>query len=214
VESDFTFYSKVSAGELGLSDSEGVKRCSRCKQNKPRAAFASNKAMRDGLQAYCRECSAEYYRQRQEACGRKPRPKVDAPAGHKYCQRCGEVKPHSEWDRNRTASDGLSTRCKACRAVEGRARHLRRNYGMTEAERDEMVASQMGLCAICLKAPAVHVDHCHKTGRVRGVLCFNCNSAIGKLEDDPDVGRRAVAYLEGKSWKPILVASGVYQLPS
>ncbi|MFF3908865.1 endonuclease VII domain-containing protein [Streptomyces sp. NPDC001848] len=82
------------------------------------------------------------------------------------------------------------------------------------AERDEMVASQMGLCVICLKAPAVHVDHCHKTGKVRGVLCFNCNSAIGKLDDDPDIGRRAVAYLEGKTWKPILVAPGVYQLPS
>ncbi|MGW3290764.1 endonuclease VII domain-containing protein [Streptomyces sp. NPDC001002] len=77
-----------------------------------------------------------------------------------------------------------------------------------------MVASQMGLCGICLKAPAVHVDHCHKTGRVRGVLCFNCNSAIGKLGDDPDAVRRAAVYLEGIAWKPTLVAPGVYQLPS
>ncbi|MFI8827108.1 endonuclease VII domain-containing protein [Streptomyces sp. NPDC053431] len=60
-----------------------------------------------------------------------------------------------------------------------------------------MIASQRGLCAICPAAPAVHVDHCHGTGRVRGVLCFNCNSAIGKLGDDPDRIRRAVAYLEG-----------------
>ncbi|MGY0063302.1 endonuclease VII domain-containing protein [Streptomyces sp. LZ34] len=197
-----------------MSDSEGVKRCSRCKQYKPRAAFASNKVVRDGLQAYCRECSAAYYRKRQDARGRKPRPRVAAPEGHKYCQRCGEIKPHSEWDRNRTASDCLSTACKACRAIEGRARHLMRQYGITEAERDEMVASQMGLCVICLKAPAIHVDHCHKTGKVRGVLCFNCNSAIGKLGDDPDIGRRAVAYLEGNAWKPTLVTLGVYQLPS
>jgi len=63
-------------------------------------------------------------------------------------------------------------------------------------------------------ASAVHVDHCHETGRVRGVLCFNCNSAIGKLGDDPDAVRRAAAYLEGSSWKPTLVAPGVYQLPS
>jgi len=61
---------------------------------------------------------------------------------------------------------------------------------------------------------AVHVDHCHQTGRVRGVLCFNCNSAIGKLGDDPDAVRRAAAYLEGSSWKPTLVAPGVCQLPS
>ncbi|GGU95119.1 hypothetical protein GCM10010260_33080 [Streptomyces filipinensis] len=60
----------------------------------------------------------------------------------------------------------------------------------------------------------MHVDHCHKTGRVRGVLCFNCNSAIGKLGDNPGPVCRAAAYLEGNSWKPILVAPGVYQLPS
>ncbi|MFG2956956.1 endonuclease domain-containing protein [Streptomyces sp. NPDC048291] len=77
-----------------------------------------------------------------------------------------------------------------------------------------MVASQYGICAICLSAPPVHVDHCHKTGRVRGVLCFNCNSAIGKLRDDPDAARRAAAYPEGNLWKPTLVAPGVYQLPS
>ncbi|MGW1805885.1 endonuclease VII domain-containing protein [Streptomyces sp. NPDC002078] len=77
-----------------------------------------------------------------------------------------------------------------------------------------MIASQRGLCAICLAAPAVHVDHCHNTGRVRGVLCFNCNSGLGLLRDDPDAVRRAAAYLEGNSWKPILVAPGVYQLPS
>ncbi|MFE9249286.1 endonuclease domain-containing protein [Streptomyces sp. NPDC007088] len=62
--------------------------------------------------------------------------------------------------------------------------------------------------------PAVHVDHRHKTGRVRDVPCFNCNSAIGTLGDDPDTVRRAAAYLEGNPWKPTLVAPGVYQLPS
>ncbi|KOV22118.1 endonuclease VII [Streptomyces sp. XY152] len=191
-----------------------VKRCSRCRQSKPRAAFASDKAMKDGLQAYCRECSAAYCRQRQDACGRKPRPRAAAPEGHEYCRRCEKTKPHSEWDRNRTASDGLSKACKACRAIEGRARHLKRHYGLAEAGRDAMVDSRMGLCVICPKAPAIHVDHCHKTGKVRGVLCFNCNSAIGKLGDDPDAVRRAAAYLEGTSWKPTLVAPGVYRLPS
>ncbi|MGJ5988398.1 endonuclease VII domain-containing protein [Streptomyces acidiscabies] len=139
---------------------------------------------------------------------------MKTPPGHKYCRACGEIKPHAQWDRNRTASDGLSTRCKACRAIEGRQGHLKRSYGITEAQRDEMIAGQKGLCVICLKAPAVHVDHCHETGRVRGVLCFNCNSAIGKLGDDPDAVRRAASYLEGISWKPTLVAPGVYQLPS
>ncbi|TGA93187.1 hypothetical protein E2651_35965 [Streptomyces sp. MZ04] len=105
----------------------------------------------------------------------------------------------------------------ACRRLVGSAWRntaLRTTGAVRKAERDEMVDSQMGICVICLNAPAVHVDHCHETGRVRGVLCFNCNSAIGKLGDDPDTLRRAVTYLEGNAWKPTLVAPGVYQLPS
>ncbi|MER5661519.1 endonuclease VII domain-containing protein [Streptomyces mirabilis] len=201
-----------------MAGEQGVKRCTGCERALPTASFAADRNRRDGLQVRCRECVAEYsaahYRRRREAIGKSVRQRVDVPPGHKLCRTCGEIKPHSEWHRNATASDGLSTRCKACRAIQGREGHLKRHYGMTEAERDEMVASQMGLCVICLKAPAVHVDHCHETGRVRGVLCFNCNSAIGKLGDDPDAVRRAAAYLEGSPWKPTLVAPGVYRLPS
>ncbi|MFB7657644.1 MULTISPECIES: endonuclease VII domain-containing protein [unclassified Streptomyces] len=197
-----------------MSDEREVRKCSRCQESKPRTAFASNKSTRDGLQAYCRECSAEYYRQRQAAKGRAVREKVPVPPGHKHCRGCGEVKPHSEWHRKTSAPDGLASRCKACKAATDPAGHLRRKYGLTEAERDEMVASQAGVCVICLKAPAVQVDHCHKTGRVRGVLCFNCNSGLGLLRDDPDVMNRAADYLEGNAWKPTLVAPGVYQLPS
>lgn len=85
---------------------------------------------------------------------------------------------------------------------------------MTGARRDEVISSRTGIRVIGPSAPAAHVDHCHETGRVRGVLCFNCNSAIGKLGDDPDTLRRATAYLEGNAWKPTLVAPGVYRLPS
>lgn len=201
-----------------MAGEQGVKRCTGCERALPTASFAADRNRRDGLQVRCRECVAEYsaahYRRRREAIGKSVRQRVDVPPGHKLCRTCGEIKPHGEWHRNATASDGLSTRCKACRAIQGREGHLKRHYGMTEAERDEMIASQMGLCVICLKAPAVHVDHCHETGRVRGVLCFNCNSAIGKLGDDPDAVRRAAAYLEGSPWKPTLVAPGVYRLPS
>ncbi|MGW0625110.1 endonuclease VII domain-containing protein [Streptomyces sp. NPDC002758] len=170
--------------------------------------------MPDGLQAYCRECSAEYYRQRQEAKGKKVRDKVFVPSGHKRCPQCGEVKPHAEWERNKSSSDGWASYCRECRAERNRVSYFKRKYGLTEAERDAMIASQMGLCAICLSAPAVHVDHCHKTGRVRVVLCFNCNSGLGLLRDDPETVSRAADYLEGNAWKPTLVAPGVYQLPS
>ncbi|WP_406461619.1 endonuclease VII domain-containing protein [Streptomyces sp. NBC_01622] len=197
-----------------MSELANGRGCPRCSRILPRAAFAKNKAMRDGLQAYCRECSAEYYRRRQEAKGKTVRAKVPVPRGHKRCPRCGEIKAHSEWEPNATTSDGYASYCKACRADRNQQSYFKRKYGITLAERDEMIASQMGLRAICLKAPAVHVDHCHQTGRVRGVLCFNCNSGIGLLRDDPAAAYRAADYLEGNAWKPTLVAPGVYQLPS
>ncbi|MFH9826107.1 endonuclease VII domain-containing protein [Streptomyces bobili] len=190
------------------------RRCPRCKRQLPRTAFAGNKSMADGLQAYCRECSAEYYRQRQEAKGRKVRAKVSVPPGHKRCPQCSEVKPHSDWERNKSTSDGRASYCRACRAERSRASYFMRKYGLTEGEVGEMIASQMGVCCICLAAPATQVDHCHQTGRVRGVLCFNCNSGLGLLRDDPAAAYRAADYLEGNAWKPTLVAPGVYQLPS
>ncbi|MDX3644289.1 endonuclease VII domain-containing protein [Streptomyces sp. MB09-02B] len=197
---------------------EAEKRCSGCRRALPATSFAKDKNRSDGLQVRCRECVAEYgaahYRRRREAMGKPVREKVDVPAGHKLCRTCGEIKPHDEWHRNATASDGLSTRCKACRAVQSRQGHLKREYGITEAERDELIASQGGVCCICLAALPAHVDHCHETGRVRGVLCFSCNAALGQFKDRPDVMRRAATYVEGNAWKPTLVAPGVYQLPS
>ncbi|MEU2127712.1 endonuclease VII domain-containing protein [Streptomyces sp. NPDC018352] len=197
-----------------MSDPLGGKDCSRCKRVLPRASFASNKAMRDGLQAYCRECSAEYYRERQEAKGKAVRVKVPVPRGSKRCPRCEEVKPHSQWERNKTSSDGWASYCRECRAERNRISYFKRKYGLTPVKRDALIADQAGVCCICLDALPEHVDHCHETGRVRGVLCFSCNAALGQFKDRPDAIRRAAAYVEGNAWKPTLVAPGVYQLPS
>ncbi|MFE1833783.1 endonuclease VII domain-containing protein [Streptomyces sviceus] len=201
-----------------MAEELDAKECRKCGRDLPPAAFARDKNRRDGLQVHCRECVAEYsaahYRRRREAMGKPVREQVEVPDGHKLCRTCGEIKPWSEWHRNATASDGLSTRCKTCRAAQNRRDHLKRQYGLTEAERDELIASQGGVCCICLAAVPEHVDHCHKTGRVRGVLCFSCNAALGQFKDRPDAIRRAAAYVEGIAWKPTLVAPGVYQLPS
>ena len=60
-----------------------------------------------------------------------------------------------------------------------------------------MLAEQGGVCAICREAPAEHVDHDHATERVRGLLCFNCNGALGQFRDRPDLMLRAIMYLQG-----------------
>lgn len=64
-----------------------------------------------------------------------------------------------------------------------------------------MFAEQNGCCAICgdhqsNQARSMAVDHCHETGRVRGLLCMKCNTGIGKLGDSPELLRKAIAYLE------------------
>ena len=77
-------------------------------------------------------------------------------------------------------------------------RHLRATYNLTNDDVAELLAEQDGRCAICLTAPAVHVDHDHRTGKVRGMLCFPCNAALGQLDDDVATVRRAADYLEGR----------------
>ena len=63
-----------------------------------------------------------------------------------------------------------------------------------------MLVAQRGVCAICERPPtdgiSLHVDHDHATGARRKLLCFRCNNSLGDLEDDPDLLRRAAAYLD------------------
>lgn len=85
-------------------------------------------------------------------------------------------------------------------AVIARRKHLKSKFGITLEDYEQMVVDQDGKCAICRTdapggAGAWHIDHNHDTGVVRGLLCFNCNSGIGKLNDDPILLLAAVAYL-------------------
>ncbi|WP_190140923.1 MULTISPECIES: endonuclease domain-containing protein [Streptomyces] len=89
---------------------------------------------------------------------------------------------------------------------------VRRPRWVSPGRRDDQGAA--GLRPIRPEPGPGHVDHTPDTGKVRGVRCINCNSALGKLRDDPVAMRRAIAYPEGNVWKPILEAPGVYQLPS
>lgn len=71
--------------------------------------------------------------------------------------------------------------------------------GVTEAKYAQMLAAQGGVCAICLRPPKkkrLCVDHHHKTGLLRGLLCFRCNYGIGWYNDDLPRLRRLVTYME------------------
>jgi hypothetical protein len=98
--------------------------------------------------------------------------------------------------------------CKAYRArhkdkVNARylKKQLRTLYGLTLEEFNLMTARQNGVCAICGKPPAIskkklHVDHCHRTGKIRKLLCHKCNMGLGAFLDDPEVLRAAASYIE------------------
>lgn len=77
---------------------------------------------------------------------------------------------------------------------------LKRDYNLTPDQHRAMMEAQDGRCAICRKPESdgreLSVDHCHKTGRPRGLLCWQCNTAIGKFGDTSDGVRAALAYLE------------------
>ena len=83
------------------------------------------------------------------------------------------------------------------RAAE-RGYKLKSSYGLTEAEYDTILAAQGGGCSLCGEPPShrrLCVDHNHDTGRVRGLLCDNCNQALGKLKDNVEVLHNAIGYL-------------------
>lgn len=88
--------------------------------------------------------------------------------------------------------------CNNCRPLSQRDNSLRRKYGITLDDYVEMWNSQNGECAICQeKKSRLDVDHCHETGRVRGLLCMRCNyNLLGCVKDDVNIIRRAVEYLE------------------
>ena len=83
--------------------------------------------------------------------------------------------------------------------AEQKRRNQIRNYGITPERYAEMVAQQGGLCAICLSKPTrgLDIDHCHATGKVRGLLCSYCNKAIGMFKDNAANLMAAIRYLNG-----------------
>jgi len=95
----------------------------------------------------------------------------------------------------------------------GRDLALRQKYGIQIGEYDRLMEMQQGRCGICLaeesvgrdgKVTRLCVDHCHKTGGVRGLLCSRCNAAIGLLQDDPKLIHKAAIWanmLEEEPWQ-------------
>jgi len=139
----------------------------------------------------------------------------------KRCYKCKETKPLTCFSLSKREKDGLQTICKPCvnsytrknsekKRQQDRDRYhnfkdnwrnqnFKRTYGITLLQYNAMLDKQKGCCAIC-KNPcptnrSLSVDHSHKTGIVRGLLCIHCNQAIGHFKDDPLLVKKAMDYL-------------------
>ena len=201
-----------------ILDGSETKYCPDCRQDVPITIFTRDTRRKDGLSFYCLECRVARDAQSR---GRRLGPlrtraalrPADVPTGSKWCPECGEVKALVEFPRNKSQRSGYGTYCKPChnsitrrnKELHGGPRnyHLRRRYGIALEHYEQMLAEQNGMCAICLEAPAQHVDHDHRTNQVRGLLCFNCNGALGQFRDRTDLMLRAVAYLRRDLESPI-----------
>jgi hypothetical protein len=86
---------------------------------------------------------------------------------------------------------------------------MKRRYGITAVEYDKMFEEQNGVCAICEQpeksyqrdgAPSsLAIDHCHDTGKIRGLLCHHCNRGIGFLQDSAEIVLKAAVYLDNNT---------------
>ena len=121
------------------------------------------------------------------------------------CISCGEVLPPERFSlhKHSGAYGGYTAlpRCKSCMKKYKLEAHFVRSYGITAIEYEEMSKSQNNLCAICKSTGSgkygdrLVVDHCHTTGKVRGLLCWPCNIGLGMFKDKPDILDTVKAYL-------------------
>ena len=191
---------------VAIFGSDGLKPCTRCAKRLPANLFSVDKRNPNtGLQTWCKECVTIY------------RPTETVQLETKRCPKCGEDLPIESFGLDSGSKSGRRSRCKNCHSGNSKERHkklfgtlsydavryagsLRRKYGITAEDYRRFLSAQNGVCAICKGgcAPRKHfdVDHVHDISkRIRGLLCRNCNNAVGLFHDDPAAVERAVLYL-------------------
>jgi hypothetical protein len=176
--------------------------CRMCEEYLPAERFHRGKRSADGLQSACASCLSS----------KKSQYRFPRSTDPKQCTWCKETRPAADFPTRRSSKDGLFSMCADCHAWQKREE----KYGRP---RDELIAmweaggppaSVPGGCWICGVAltastlmkqldrkTVVCIDHCHNTGRVRGVLCQACNQMVAN--HPPERLRKAAAYVEGDS---------------
>lgn len=130
----------------------------------------------------------------------------------KKCPKCGEIKDETQWNFREKAHLTLSTYCKSCDTVrktlaarkrfsnpENRQKENHRQrlwkYGLTQEQYTKMMKDCNSSCEICGSMDELVIDHCHDSNKVRGILCWSCNVALGHFKDSLNKIKKAVKYL-------------------
>jgi Recombination endonuclease VII len=205
---------------------DGLKRCNKCGERKPLDEFYRSNTAPDGRQYRCKKCSISAARQWQidhpEAAREADRryKQTDKNKAKRKERREGPQRERilgqkrESWYRNHDSNlDKLRER-QADPEFRAKQREryekwrkndprgvtrisIGRLYGLTLDDWDRMLIEQLGCCAICNEAVLeLHVDHCHESDIVRGLLCTSCNNGLGRFGDDPERLRRAADYIE------------------
>lgn len=131
----------------------------------------------------------------------------------KVCSKCKVNKPKSEYYKRNNRPCGVKNICKECNkvypsrrnAATARASDLMKSYKITTEEYNMLLEAQNNMCAICSKNASelsnnrkkyLCVDHCHVSGKVRGLLCDTCNRALGMFKDSVAILENAIAYID------------------
>lgn len=118
----------------------------------------------------------------------------------KQCSKCKETKDYTFFNADKNTKDKLRKKCKICRALEqvewkktvngiksakkSNRKYYLKTYGLTEKDYTTFLKSQDFKCAICKRQTKLLIDHCHETGKVRGLLCTRCNTLLGRMGDN------------------------------
>lgn len=143
----------------------------------------------------------------------------------KICSSCREEKHLDKFYKRKSSPDGYAPHCKICdndrrkewrknnpekQQQSQRNRNLLTRYGITLDDYEELFKKQDCKCGICgteenysghtgpRKEWSFSVDHCHITGRIRGLLCNDCNRALGLFKDNPEILKQAISWLDTK----------------
>ena len=184
------------------------KRCSICRHRKLFIKFSKDKRTADGLTSECNKCRNTTTKRWRKSNPDKVKrysilwPKKNRKAYLKKKKLYRQRHP----ERARQQVKNAFSKHKDRYAATKFRRWLHNKYGISEQDYSALLEKQKGSCAICHKSQQcadktkrrtrLYVDHCHKTGRIRGLLCFKCNVLLGCAGDDATLLRRAIAYLD------------------